>query len=126
MLVKIQNVIEYQEIFIQNMKYYRKQIGISQEKLAEKCGCATPTIGSIECGRQYPSFELMIKISKALSIHPADLFLRDSSKAQNRELYSKHHELLTNCERLPEYQQKTVNQLVKALAESAPAYDTSR
>jgi len=86
-------VIKYQEIFIQNLKYYRKQAHVSQEKLAEKCDCATATIGNIEIGRQSPSFELLIKIANALNINPADLFLRDTSKNQN-ELKSTLKELI--------------------------------
>lgn len=65
--------------FISNLKYYRSIRGISQAKLAELCECGTGTIGSIESARQYPSFELLFKISDALSIHPADLFLRETS-----------------------------------------------
>ena len=51
----------------------------SQEKLAEMCDCATSTIGCIECGRQTPSFDLIVKIANALKINPADLFLRNAS-----------------------------------------------
>ncbi|MCQ2595920.1 MAG: helix-turn-helix domain-containing protein [Treponemataceae bacterium] len=74
---------DYQDIFIENLKFYRKQTHTSQEKLAEKCDCATATIGCIEIGRQAPSFEMIVKIANALEINPADLFLRDASKSQN-------------------------------------------
>jgi len=72
-------VIDFQEDFIKNLKFYRKERNISQEKLAEMCDCGTSTIGCIECGRQTPSFELLIKISNALLVNPADLFLRNAS-----------------------------------------------
>ncbi len=72
-------MIDYQEEFVENLKYYRKQKGISQEKLAELCDCATATIGCIEIYRQLPSFDMIVKISAALKIHPADLFLRNAS-----------------------------------------------
>lgn len=71
---------QYQAVFIENLKYYRSKRGISQAKLAELCECGTGTIGSIESARQNPSFDLLFKISEVLEIHPADLFLRDSSK----------------------------------------------
>lgn len=70
---------EFQEIFVENLKFYRKEKGISQEKLAEACDCATATIGCIEICRQLPSFEMIIKIASALEVHPADLFLRNAS-----------------------------------------------
>jgi len=72
-------VVEFQEEFVNNLKYYRKEKGISQEKLAESCDCATATIGCIEISRQLPSFEMIVKIAAALKIHPADLFLRNAS-----------------------------------------------
>lgn len=72
-------MIDFQEDFIKNLKFYRKERNISQEKLAEMCDCGTSTIGCIECGRQTPSFELLIKISNALLVNPADLFLRNAS-----------------------------------------------
>ncbi len=71
----------YQTIFIENLKYYRDKKGISQAKLAELCECGTGTIGSIESARQFPSFDLLFRMSDVLEIHPADLFLRDASKS---------------------------------------------
>ena len=117
---------EYSEEFRKNLKYYREQKGWSQSELAIQADSSNGQIGNVEAGKASPSIDLVFRIAKALSIHPADLFLRDASKAQNRELYSKYHELLNNCEHLPEFHQKTVNQLVKSLAESAPEYKSSR
>ncbi|MBR4245389.1 MAG: helix-turn-helix transcriptional regulator [Treponema sp.] len=75
---------EFQEDFVENLKFYRKQKGISQEKLAELCDCATATIGCIEIYRQLPSFEMIVKIAAALKIHPADLFLRNASSTVSK------------------------------------------
>ncbi len=75
--------MDFQDDFIANLKYYRKERNISQEMLAELCDCATSTIGCIECGRQTPSFELLVKIANALKISPADLFLRNASTTVN-------------------------------------------
>lgn len=69
----------HQKTFIANLKYYRNLKGLSQAKLAEFCNCQPGTIGCIESGRQYPSFDLMFKIADVLQIHPADLFLRNAS-----------------------------------------------
>lgn len=75
---------DYQEDFINNLKYYRNKKGLSQEKLAELCDVGTSTIGCIESYKQYPSFDLLYKIANALSIHPADLFLRNSSVSKEK------------------------------------------
>ena len=68
-----------QEEFIKNLKFYRNEKKISQEKLAEACDCATGTIGCIECGKALPSFEMIVNITEEKKIHPADLFLRNAS-----------------------------------------------
>lgn len=65
--------------FIINMKYYRTKRNISQAQLAEECDCSNGMIGAIEAGRAKPSFDMILSIATALKIHPADLFLRDSS-----------------------------------------------
>lgn len=118
---------EYGDEFRKNLKFYREQKGWSQAELAIQADSSNGQIGNVESGKASPSIDLVFRIAKALSIHPADLFLRDASKAQNRELFSKYHELLLNCEHLPECHQNTVNQLVKSLAESGNSteYKTS-
>ncbi len=66
-----------------NMKYYRERLGISQTELSILCDCGTGTIGGIESGKAKPSFDMMIKISEALKINPADLFIRDASLSKS-------------------------------------------
>ena len=65
---------DYQENFIQKMRFYRKQAGLTQAQLAELCDVSNGTIGNIECGTTKPSFDLIIDIAKAMHIQPADLF----------------------------------------------------
>lgn len=71
---------EYLDAFRMNMKHYREKAGISQTHLSILCACGTGTIGGIEAGKAKPSFDMMVKIAKALNVSPADLFIRDSSK----------------------------------------------
>lgn len=62
------------QTFIQNLKYYRKQAGLTQEKLAEKIEMSTTYIGTMEsCGR-FPSPETIDKIAVALNVRPSVLF----------------------------------------------------
>ncbi len=109
---------EYGDEFRKNLKFYREQKGWSQAELAIQADSSNGQIGNVESGKASPSIDLVFRIAKALSIHPADLFLRDASKAQNRELFSKYHELISNCEYLSESHQQIVKQLVKSLTES--------
>lgn len=55
---------------------------MSQAQLAEACDCSNGMIGAIEAGRAKPSFDMILVIAEALQIHPADLFLRDTSITQ--------------------------------------------
>jgi len=70
---------DYFSEFIQNLKFYRSQKKLSQAKLAELCDCSYGMIGAIESGRSKPSFDMILAISSALNVHPADLFLRNTS-----------------------------------------------
>ncbi|MBR1721843.1 MAG: helix-turn-helix transcriptional regulator [Treponema sp.] len=69
--------------FRMNMKHYRAKKNMSQAQLAEECDCSNGMIGAIEAGRAKPSFDMILAIAKSLQIHPADLFLRDTSVTRN-------------------------------------------
>lgn len=68
--------------FRMNIKHYRTKRNMSQAQLAEACDCSNGMIGAIEAGRAKPSFDMILVIAEALQIHPADLFLRDTSVTQ--------------------------------------------
>ena len=80
-------------IFIQNMKFYRKQAGMTQEKLAEAIGMSTAYIGDMEARERFPSAETIDKIAAALKIPLTTLFDENSSpeclKSKFCEKYSK-------------------------------------
>jgi len=75
------------QIFIQNLKEFRKKEGISQMKLAEYCSTSASYIGEIEIGRKFPSTEMIEKIAKTLRIEPYLFFksLTDNSVLTNIE-----------------------------------------
>lgn len=75
---------KYQSDFIANLIYYREKKGYTQSTLAAVCNCSKGNIGGIESGKSAPSFELILKIAYALEIHPADLFLRNTSYTQEQ------------------------------------------
>ena len=70
---------DFYETFRLNMKFYREKIGFSQSELAIQANSSNGMIGNIESGKAKPSFDNILKISSALKIHPADLFLRNAS-----------------------------------------------
>ena len=72
-------MMDYFDEFRMNIKYYREKRNISQIQLSAECNCGSGTIGGIESGKAKPSFDMIIKIAEALSVSPADLFVRNSS-----------------------------------------------
>lgn len=66
-------------IFIQNLKFYRKKAGLTQEKLAEKIGMSTSYIGDMEARERFPSAETIDKIADALDVPVSTLFDERSS-----------------------------------------------
>lgn len=73
-----------QEIFISNLKKFRKAKNITQEKLAELCETETAYIGQIETNRRFPSINLIEKISTALDVEPYLLFKPEKYNDDNK------------------------------------------
>jgi len=68
-----------QQIFVSNLKKYRKQQGFSQMNLSEMCDTTSNYIGQIEMGRRIPSFGKIEEIAAALNIPPSLLFIDENS-----------------------------------------------
>jgi transcriptional regulator with XRE-family HTH domain len=68
-----------QDVFIANMRKYRKQAGITQEKLAELCDTEPAYIGQIETGRRCPSLEYAERIATALNVAVWRLFYDEAA-----------------------------------------------
>jgi transcriptional regulator with XRE-family HTH domain len=84
--------MDLREIFILNLKIFRKREGLSQMKLAELCDTASSYIGEIEIGKKFPSLKMIEKISAALRIEPYNLFVNRTGTEVDtalRELYPK-------------------------------------
>jgi len=62
------------ELLGSNIKACRKDLGISQEKLAETINMATNYLGLIEGGRKFPSADMIERIAIALDKDPSALF----------------------------------------------------
>jgi transcriptional regulator with XRE-family HTH domain len=72
--------MEIQAVFAGNVKKYRKQANITQEKLAELCNTDYRYIGQIETGRRSPSLEFIGRIAVALNIAPYHLFYEETGR----------------------------------------------
>jgi transcriptional regulator with XRE-family HTH domain len=99
--------VTLKEIFIQNLKEFRKQEGISQMKLAEYCDTSLGYIGEIEIGRKFPSTEMIEKIASVLRIEPYLFFKNGTDKSGNSEIDKKYA-------RLPYPVKKQIQKQIKA------------
>ena len=69
--------MDLQNVFAENLKNYRKQAKLTQEKLAELCDTDYRYIGQLETGRRCPSLEYVERIASALNIAPYQLFYNE-------------------------------------------------
>jgi transcriptional regulator with XRE-family HTH domain len=89
----------FQELFIINLKDFRKLRKISQAKLAEICDSSQAYIAEIEVGKKFPSPDMIEKIASALKVESYCLFqnkvsskIRILTPLQRQEIISKIHE----------------------------------
>ena len=63
----------YRRIVGQKIRAYRKQAGLSQEKLAEKASLSYKYLGEVERGYVNISLDSLMRIAKALGVRVRDL-----------------------------------------------------
>ena len=81
--------MDIQDVFIVNMRKYRKQAGITQEKLAELCDTEPAYIGQIETGRRCPSLSYVEKIAAALGVAPYRLFYDEKEAREDNDTFQR-------------------------------------
>jgi transcriptional regulator with XRE-family HTH domain len=57
----------------ETIRAYRKKVGLTQEKLAERAGLHHNFIGEVERGNMEVSLTSLVKIAKALRVRVVDL-----------------------------------------------------
>jgi transcriptional regulator with XRE-family HTH domain len=97
----------FQELFIINLKDFRKTHKISQAKLAEMCESSQAYIAEIEVGKKFPSPEMIEKIASAFDIESYCLF-QNASTIHNRVLTPLQRNEIAN--RIYEFTTKIVHQ----------------
>ena len=66
--------LSLQEIFINNLKFYRKKCSFSQESLSEKLGKGVNYINRIESRASFPTVQVIEQIAQTLGIKASQLF----------------------------------------------------
>jgi len=83
---RVHLVMGLQQVFMANLRKRRKQLGFTQEKLAEMCNTDPCYIRQIEIGRRFPSLQYVERIAQALGIAPYRLFY-DETDMDNDESF---------------------------------------
>jgi len=72
------------EEFRENLERLRKEAGLSQEALSQKCHYDKTYVGKIERGDTNPSVEAILRISETLNVPPVRLFQTEISDSPTR------------------------------------------
>ena len=71
----------FQTKFIENLRFWRKKRGLSQQKLSEMVNISPNYLNAVENGKNFPSPEIIQQISDSLGILPYQLFLEYPAEA---------------------------------------------
>jgi transcriptional regulator with XRE-family HTH domain len=63
---------------------WRERRGYSLRTLGERAGVSAATLSRIEAGKLSPTVGVLVKLAKALDVHPADFFPPRRSKPKQR------------------------------------------
>lgn len=75
------------QIVSRNIKEARKNIGISQLELANRCGKSQSYIGEIEGCKKFPSLKTLNLLAEHLGIKPYILLLDENDRISNDKEY---------------------------------------
>jgi transcriptional regulator with XRE-family HTH domain len=86
--------MDLNDLFVCNMKEWRKNRGISQKTLAERCEAAHTYIRQIESGSRTPSFAFIVKLAEALDIEAYQLFYDETAARSRKPSQMEHLEVI--------------------------------
>ncbi|MDR2757853.1 MAG: helix-turn-helix transcriptional regulator [Spirochaetaceae bacterium] len=103
----------FQQLFIRNLRFFRRERGISQLKFSELINISPNYLNAVENGKNFPSPEVMQRIVDVLSILPYQLFLEYPVKAEQKE---HGHEFIHELLRIKERFIKEIEEVIKKYA----------
>jgi transcriptional regulator with XRE-family HTH domain len=65
---------DLRKVLASNMKLFRKKLGLSQAKLAEKANVTDNYIALVETGKRFPSVNMLERIAEVLQKDTLELF----------------------------------------------------
>jgi transcriptional regulator with XRE-family HTH domain len=91
--------MKLKDVFIKNLRNFRKERGFTQAELAEKCDTATSYIGQIEIGNRFPSLEFIEKLAKILKIRPHLFFFIEADDDSDEQLLKKKKDSISDTKK---------------------------
>jgi len=70
------------QVLAENLRFYRRTLGLSQSSLAKKANSGTNYIGMIEIGKRFPSPEMIERLAAVLGIDSTRLFSKQASQLE--------------------------------------------
>ena len=86
--------IDIRKIFGENVKYYRKKAGLSQEQLAEKLEVSPNHLSVIETGGKFVTYKLLEKMVSIFDIMPAALFYVSGTASNDDTIQNKINSII--------------------------------
>ena len=91
--------MKLKDVFINNLKFYRKQKGLTQNELTSAIDKSYNYINSIEQGKMLPSFDVIEQICDVLEIKPVYLF-DEKASPENIKTFDKEEYINSISEKL--------------------------
>ena len=92
--INIMAEMDIRKIFGENVKYYRKKAGLSQEQLAEKLEVSPNHLSVIETGGKFVTYKLLEKLVSIFDIMPAALFYVEGTAENDDSIQNKINSII--------------------------------
>lgn len=76
--------MDYRQVFAANLRRIRHEKGISQEDLAYEAEVNRTYMSKVEKGDTWVGLEIMVKLSSALGVEPAELLQLPPKRSRKR------------------------------------------
>lgn len=98
-----------------HIRFYRKQKGLTQKRLAKLAGLAEITIREYEAGKYQPKTEQIRKLATALDMDMLDLLVIPKPILEKSDSYMKENNMLANYRKLNEIGKQEAEKRIKEL-----------
>ena len=97
----------------ENIKQYRKLMGLTAKELADYAGINQSYLGNIERGERKPTLYVLQKIAHILNIKTMELFYKENINKSKKEILI--NDIIAALRIKPYYEQKKIYSIIKQL-----------